>query len=180
MAPLPEPLHALLLPYPTQGHMTPMMQLAKNLACKGLTVTFVTTHHRHHQLIKAQSHSDQVDPIYQNAHSLDLDIRTAQISDGLPLDFDRSAGFLDFMLSVDNMGVELEKLTHNLGKTGPRISCVIADTMLFWSLQVTKKFGLPWISFWTQPTIVYSIYYHAHLLEAQGYFHYKGSGMLSA
>jgi hypothetical protein len=157
-----------------------MMQFAKNLASKGLTVTFVTTHHRHSQIIKARSQSDQVDPIHQDAHNLDLDIRSAQISDGLPLDFDRSAGFSDFMQAVDNMGGELERLIHNLNKTGPPISCVIADTMLFWSLEVSKKLGIPWISFWTQPSVVYSIYYHAHLVEAQRHSHYKGSGKLSA
>nr|ACN39827.1 unknown [Picea sitchensis] len=176
MAHHPEPLHALLFPYPTQGHMTPMMQFAKNLASKGLTVTFVTTHHTHRQIIKARSQSDQVDPIHQDAHNLDLDIRSAQISDGLPLDFDRSAGFSDFIQAVDNMGGELERLIHNLNKTGPPISCVIVDTMLFWSLEVSKKLGIPWISFWTQPTFVYSIYYYAHLVEAQRRSHYKGSG----
>jgi hypothetical protein len=69
------------------------------------------------------------------------------------------------MRSVDNMGGELEQFLHNLNKTGPAISCVIADTMLFWSFQITKKFAIPWISFWTQPTFLYSIFYHAHLLE---------------
>jgi len=176
MAHNPEPLHALLIPYPTQGHITPMMQFAKNLASKGLTVTFVTTHHRHRQIIKAHSQSDQVDPIHQDAHNLDVDIRSAQISDGLPLEFDRTAGASDFMHSVDNMGEELERLIHNLNQTGPPISCVIADTMLFWSLEVSNKLGIPWISFWTQATVVYSIYYHAHLLEAQRHSHYKGSG----
>jgi len=175
----PRPFHALVIPYPTQGHITPMMQFAKKLASKGLTVTFVTTHYRHHQIMKAHSHTDQVDPIHQDAQNLGLDIRSAQISDGLPLDCDRSAKFYDFMRSVDNMGGELEQLILDLNRTGPAISCVIADTLLFWSLEVTKRFGIPWISFWTQPTVVYSIYYHAHLLEADRHSIYTGAGNLS-
>lgn len=169
-----ELLHALVIPHPTQGHMNPMMQFAKNLASKGLIVTFVTTHHTQQQIIKAHSQTDQVDPI--DAHNMDGDIRSAQISDGLPLDFDRSAGFSEFMRSVEKMGGELERLIHDLNETGPPVSCVIADTMLFWSLQVTKKFGIPWISFWTQPTVVYSIFYHSHLVEAQRQSHDKASG----
>jgi hypothetical protein len=79
------------------------------------------------------------------------------------------------MRSVDNMGGELEQLLHKLNKTGPAISCVIADTLLFWSFEVTKKFAIPWISFWTQPTFLYSIYYHVHLLEDLRYSHYEGT-----
>lgn len=164
-------LHALVIPYPTQGHITPMMQFAKKLASKGLTVTFVNTHYRHRQIIEAHSHStDQVDSIHQN---LGLDIRFAQISDGLPLEYDRSAKFYEFMRSVDNMGGELEKLILSLNQTGPPISCVIADTLLFWSLHVTQRFGIPWVSFWTQPTVIYAIYYHAHLLQADRHSLYK-------
>ena len=92
MAQNPEPLHALVIPYPTQGHMTPMMQFARNLASRGLIVTFVTTHHTHHQITESHSHSDQADQTHQDAQSLDLDIRSAQISDGLPFYFDRSTG----------------------------------------------------------------------------------------
>jgi len=165
--------HALVIPYPTQGHITPMMQFAKKLASTGLTVTFVTTHHAYAQITKAHSEDSRVQ---LEAPDLILDIRSAQISDGLPLDFDRSAKFFDFMRSVDNMGEELEQVIHKLNNTGPPVSCVIADTALFWSLDVTKKFGIPWISFWTQPTTIYSIYYHAHLLESHPHSLYKGSG----
>eukprot|EP00253_Pinus_taeda_P028533 PITA_28533 len=168
-APMSSPLHALVLPYPTQGHITPMKQFAKNLASRSLTVTFVTTHHTHARITQADS-------AVKEARNPSIHIRSAQISDGLPLDFDRSANFLEFMCSVDNMGAELEQLIQNLNKTGHPISCVIADSLLFWSLDVTKKFGIPWISFWTQLTSVYSIYYHAHLLEDHHQSLHEGSG----
>eukprot|EP00253_Pinus_taeda_P013562 PITA_13562 len=176
MARNPEPLHALVFPYPTQGHITPMMQFARKLASKGVRVTFVTTHHIHQQITKAHTHSaEQEDPIQQEARNLGLDIRSAQISDGLPLDFDRSTRMNDFFRSVDNTGGELEQLLHSLNKTGPAISCAIADTILPSSFEVTKKFGIPWISFCTQPTFLYSIYYHLHLLEDLCYSLSQGS-----
>jgi len=141
----------------------------------------LTTHHRHQQITKAHTLSaEQDDPIEQEARKLGLDIRSAQISDGLPLDFDRSARFNDFMRSVDNMGGELEQLLHNLNKTGPAVSCVIADTILPWSFEIAKKLGIPWISFWTQPTVLYSIYYHAHLLEDLRHSLCEGTGKVSA
>eukprot|EP00253_Pinus_taeda_P035026 PITA_35026 len=166
MARNPESLHALLFPYPAQGHINPMMHLAKKLASKGVTVTFVNTHHRHQRITKANNHSAKQDyPLENEALNVGLDIRSVQISDGLPLDFDRAARLIDFMRSVDNMAGELERLLQNLNKTGPAISCVIADSSLPWSCEVTKKLGVPWILFWTQPTFLYSIHYHAHLLE---------------
>ena len=35
--------HILVLPYPIQGHINPMLQFSKRLASKGPRVTFVTT-----------------------------------------------------------------------------------------------------------------------------------------
>jgi len=172
-------LHALVIPLPLQSHIIPMMHLAEKLSSAGLIVTFVTTHHTHSQITKAHSNSNsnrstEVDPIHLRARNLGLDIRSAQISDGLPFNFDRSGRFLDHMRSMENMGEELKNLIQSLNKTGIPISCVIADPILYWSLDVTKKFGIPWISFWTQSTIVYSIYYHVHLLEA----HNRGTGKI--
>uniref|UniRef100_A0A0C9RVP3 Glycosyltransferase n=1 Tax=Wollemia nobilis TaxID=56998 RepID=A0A0C9RVP3_9CONI len=169
-----QPLHALVIPYPTQGHVTPMMQFAKKLASNGLIVTFVTTHHRHAQITKA--HSSTEDSVLLEARNRGLDIRSALISDGLPLDFDRSGKFYDFMQSVDNMGEALEELISDLNEKEPPISCVIADAFLFWSLDVTRRFGIPWISFWTQPVAVYSIYYHFHLLKSHGHYPPSGPG----
>ncbi|XP_059077370.1 UDP-glycosyltransferase 86A1-like isoform X1 [Cryptomeria japonica] len=172
-----KPLHAMVIPYPTQGHVTPMMQLSKTLAAKGLIVTFVTTYHRHAEITQANSCSS--DPVLLEANKLGLDIRSAQISDGLPLNFDRSLKFYDFRRSVDNMGEALEELMNDLNKKEPPISCVIADTFLFWSLDVTKRFGIPWISFWTQPVAVYSIYHNFHLLRSHGHYPPKGIAFLA-
>jgi len=80
-----------------------------------------------------------------------------------------------FFRSVDNIGGELEQLLHSLNKAVPVVSCVIADTILPSSFEVTKKLGIPWISFWTQPTFLFSIYYHLHLLEDLCYSLDEGS-----
>ena len=37
------PLHALLFPFPLQGHIKPFMNLAKVLSARGLYITFVNT-----------------------------------------------------------------------------------------------------------------------------------------
>jgi pathogen-inducible salicylic acid glucosyltransferase len=35
--------HVLMVPYPSQGHLNPMLQFSKRLSTKGVKVTMVTT-----------------------------------------------------------------------------------------------------------------------------------------
>ena len=46
--------HAVCVPFPAQGHVTPMMKLAKVLYCKGFHVTFVNTEYNHRRLIRSR------------------------------------------------------------------------------------------------------------------------------
>ncbi|CAH2079122.1 unnamed protein product, partial [Thlaspi arvense] len=41
----PSLTHVMLVPFPGQGHINPLLRLGKLIASKGLLVTFVTTHH---------------------------------------------------------------------------------------------------------------------------------------
>jgi hypothetical protein len=78
------PLHVVAVPLPVQGHITPMFNFAKKLAAKGVIVTFVNTEACYANLTKAYNGEDPV----SHAQSLGLDIRSAQVSDGFPLEFD--------------------------------------------------------------------------------------------
>ncbi|KAL5556091.1 hypothetical protein UlMin_038327 [Ulmus minor] len=46
--------HAVCVPFPAQGHVNPMMQLAKLLHAKGFHVTFVNTEFNHKRLIRSR------------------------------------------------------------------------------------------------------------------------------
>ncbi|CAN6371821.1 unnamed protein product [Urochloa humidicola] len=45
--------HALLLPYPAQGHVIPFMELAHRLLDSGFAVTFVNTEFNHRHVVGA-------------------------------------------------------------------------------------------------------------------------------
>eukprot|EP01018_Ginkgo_biloba_P005998 Gb_26148 [translate_table: standard] len=157
--------HALVVPHPVQGHINPMIVLSQILASKGIVVTFVNTHDTHTRITKSAAGSKEI------SFSQAPGIRIAQISDGLPLDFDRSANFDEFVRSVDNMGSALEDLIHDLNmKAEPPISCVIADSFLPWTLDVAKKFNLPWVFFWTQSIASYVLYNHLPHIISNGHF----------
>ncbi|KAI6692096.1 hypothetical protein NL676_019806 [Syzygium grande] len=46
--------HAVCVPYPAQGHVNPMMQLAKLLHARGVFVTFVNTEFNHRRLLRSK------------------------------------------------------------------------------------------------------------------------------
>ena len=71
--------HVMVLPFPAQGHVTPLMELSHRLVDHGFQVTFVCTEPIHKLLL---------DALQQNAHSGRGDealdgIRLVSIPDGL-------------------------------------------------------------------------------------------------
>ncbi|WOL06221.1 UDP-glycosyltransferase 86A2-like [Canna indica] len=165
--------HALLVPEPAHGHFTPAAKLAINLAAKGFTVTFVNTEAFHRQLT-ASGHPDDV---FAAAHSEGLDIRYETVSDGLPLSFDRSLlpdQFLDALCHL--LPCHVEELMRKLLLGDPPIQVLIADTFFLWPSTLAEKFGVPYVSFWTQPALVFSLYHHMPLLVGNGHWGYPNEG----
>ncbi|MFQ6633213.1 hypothetical protein Gotur_010478 [Gossypium turneri] len=45
--------HAVVIPYPTQGHVIPLMELSQNLAKQGIKINFVNTMFNHKRVLDA-------------------------------------------------------------------------------------------------------------------------------
>ncbi|XP_038902249.1 UDP-glycosyltransferase 86A2-like [Benincasa hispida] len=66
---------------------------------------------------------------------------------------------------------ELEKIVRTASDGGgPAVSCLIADTFFVWPSKVAKKFDLLYVSFWTEPALVFTLYYHLNLLRKNRHF----------
>eukprot|EP01018_Ginkgo_biloba_P021253 Gb_33844 [translate_table: standard] len=68
--------HVLVVPYSTTGHTNPLFQFAKNLASRGLIVTFVSLNFDHPKILQAK------DSILR----LGFDVRLESIPDEIPRD----------------------------------------------------------------------------------------------
>ncbi|KAL5763976.1 hypothetical protein ACOSQ2_016570 [Xanthoceras sorbifolium] len=162
--------HAIFIPYPLQGHVIPTVQLAIKLASQGFTITFINTHSVHHQ--KAKAHPDIGTDIFAKVRASEgLDIRYMTISDGLPVGFDRSLNHDQFMAALLHVfSAHVEEAVAQIVGSGEKVTCLIADTFFVWPSKIARKFGLLYVSFWTEPALVFSLYYHLDLLRTHGHF----------
>ncbi|KAH7842154.1 hypothetical protein Vadar_002095 [Vaccinium darrowii] len=162
--------HAIVIAYPLQGHVIPVVHLAIKLATKGFIITFINTQSVHHQISKSQAIAG--DDIFAEARKSGLDIRYTTVTDGLPLGLDRSLNhdqFMECLLHVFSAHVD-ELVGDIVLRSDPPVTCLIADTFFVWPSTIAEKYKLVNVSFWTEPALVLTLYYHLDLLRENGHF----------
>lgn len=159
--------HALFVAIPFQGHFTPSANLAVLLAARGFIVTFVTTEAFHHQLLASSGAGADV---FAGARSRGLDIRHQLVSDGRlqsPTTDERPLRSLSYAL-LHLMSPHVEQLMIKLSAGGgagdPPVDVLVADSYFVWPSTLAKRFGIPYVSFWTEPALVFALFYHLPLL----------------
>jgi len=138
-------VHVSAIPYPAQGHISPLIQFSKRLVSKGIKTTFATTHYTV-QSITAPNVS--VEPI----------------SDG----FDES-GFTQannvelFLTSFKTNGSKtLSNLIQKYQNTSTPITCIVYDSFLPWALDVAKQHEIYGAAFFTNSAAVCNIFCRIH------------------
>ncbi|MBA0824536.1 hypothetical protein Goarm_021201 [Gossypium armourianum] len=136
--------HAVCIPYPSQGHVSPMMQLAKLLQSRGFFITFVNTEFNHRRLIRSKG-ADFVKGL--------PDFRFETIPDGLPPS-DRDAT-QDVRALCDStrkncLAPFLELLAKlNSSSHVPSVTCIVSDGVMSFAIKAAQVFGIPEVQFWT-------------------------------
>lgn len=152
--------HILTLPYPSQGHINPLLHLSKRLASKGAKATLVTT------LFISKSFTSCTAP------TLDSPVEFDAISDGFDDGgFTQADNIESYLFHLQVAGSKsLAELILRHKNSGHPIDCIIYDAFLPWALDVAKAFGLRCAAFFTQPCSVNYIYYLTYngLLDAHG------------
>ncbi|XP_047335357.1 UDP-glycosyltransferase 86A1-like [Impatiens glandulifera] len=171
-----EKIHAIMIPYPLQGHVIPFVNLAIKLAANySFTITFINTQSVHHQ-ISINNSGTGSDDIFAGARESGLDIRYRTISDGFPLSFNRSLNHDQFMegilhvfsAHVDEIVGEIVQLSEK--ENCLPVNCLIVDTFFVWPSIIADKYDLVNVSFWTEPALVLTLYYHLDLLKQNSHF----------
>ena len=161
--------HVVCIPYPAQGHVNPMLKLAKLLYFKGFHVTFVNTEFNHRRLLKSRG-----------PNSLDglLSFRFETIPDGLPpSDMDATQDIPSLCESTSKKCLApfrelLFKL--NCSQDVPPVTAIVSDGVMSFTLEAAKELGVPEVIFWTTSACGFLAYLHYLQLVKQGIVPLKG------
>ncbi|EOA30556.1 hypothetical protein CARUB_v10013680mg [Capsella rubella] len=125
--------HVVVIPYPAQGHVLPLLSFSGYLAKQGILTTFVNTEFNHNCIINSLSNSSHV------ADGINL----VSVSDGLedsPEERNIPGKLSESVLRF--MPTKVEELIERMIAGGTIISCVVADQSLGWAIGVAVKFGI--------------------------------------
>ncbi|CAN0853396.1 7-deoxyloganetin glucosyltransferase [Linum grandiflorum] len=168
----PQKPHAVCVPFPAQGHINPMLQLAKLLYSQGFYVTFVNTEYNHRRLLKSRGDAF--------LDSLPSGFDFQSIPDGLggEEEGDATQDIPSLWDSTSkNCLVPFRELVSKLNETdaGPPVSCIVSDGVMAFTLEVAKELGIPEALFWTPSGCGVLAYVNYHVLAEKGLVPLKDS-----
>uniref|UniRef100_A0A0D9VXQ6 Glycosyltransferase n=1 Tax=Leersia perrieri TaxID=77586 RepID=A0A0D9VXQ6_9ORYZ len=145
------PAHVLVVPYPSQGHMNPMVQFARKLASKdGVAGTVVTT-----RFIARTTAGGRLDA--------GPGVRVEAISDGHDEGGVESAASLEaYLATLDAAGAASLAALVAAEASASSFTCVVYDTFAPWAGRVAREAGLPAVAFSTQSCAVSAVYHYVH------------------
>uniref|UniRef100_A0A5B7CCJ8 Glycosyltransferase n=1 Tax=Davidia involucrata TaxID=16924 RepID=A0A5B7CCJ8_DAVIN len=133
----------IMVPYPAQGHVTPMLKLASAFLKRGLEPVVVTPEFIHRRIAPKL---------------MDQRISCMSIPDGLeeagrPRDF-----FTIEMAMENNMPLHLERLVLELLGDGQQlIICMVVDLLASWAINVANRCGVQVAGFWPVMLAAYQL-----------------------
>ncbi|PON74705.1 UDP-glucuronosyl/UDP-glucosyltransferase [Parasponia andersonii] len=153
---LETPFHVLLVSFPAQGHVNPLLRLGKRLAAKGLLVTFSTTEIFGREMSKASNDiTDQPTPVGDGF------IRFEFFNDGIPEDHPQRPSLDFFFPQLELAGREsLPELIKKQSDEGRPVSCLVNNPFIPWVCDVAEELGIPCATLWIQSCALFASFYH--------------------
>ncbi|XP_062219423.1 7-deoxyloganetin glucosyltransferase-like [Phragmites australis] len=169
--PAGEKPHAVCLPFPAQGHITPMLKLAKILHSRGFHVTFVNTEYNHRRLVRTRG---------AGAVTGLTGFSFATIPDGLPAsDADATQDPASISYATKhNCPPHFKTLLAELDGA-PAVTCVVADNLMSFSVDAARDLGVPCALFWTASACGYMGYRNFRPLIDRGIIPLKDEEQLT-
>lgn len=131
----------LMVPYPAQGHVTPMHKLASILTSRGFEPIVITPEFIHNQI------TSSMDP--------QSEISCMSIPDGL--EKNEPKDFFAIEKVIENiMPIHLERLINKINEDG-RVACVVVDLLASSAIGVACRCGVPAAGFWPAMLATYCL-----------------------
>ncbi|KAG2306580.1 hypothetical protein Bca52824_026328 [Brassica carinata] len=121
----------IFIPYPAQGHVTPMLHLASAFLSRGFSPVVMTPESIHRRISTINE---------------DLGITFLALSDGQGRLDAPPSDFFCIEKSMENiMPSQLERF---LLEEDPGVACVVVDLLASWAIRVADRCGVPVAGFW--------------------------------
>ncbi|KAI4374528.1 hypothetical protein MLD38_012511 [Melastoma candidum] len=133
--------HVLAMPFPAQGHVTPLLKLAHLIAEHGVKVTFINSIVIQDKLMSARPE------LFEDQSQL----RFVALPDGMDSDEDRkdaNTWVERYAAAVSPRLQELIKKINDPDGDDEKIDCVIGDVTAGWALEVAVSLGIAAVGFW--------------------------------
>ncbi|KAF3445089.1 hypothetical protein FNV43_RR14782 [Rhamnella rubrinervis] len=129
----------ILVPYPAQGHVTPMLKLATTFLTRGFQPVMVTQEAVHRQVMSR----------------MDCNILCMPIPDGA--DEQKPQDFFAIEAAMENnMPGHLERLVGEVEEEG-EVVCMVVDLLASWAIGVANRRGIPAAGFWPAMLATYRL-----------------------
>ncbi|RHN46599.1 putative soyasapogenol B glucuronide galactosyltransferase [Medicago truncatula] len=148
-------LHVVFLPYPSAGHMNPMIDTARVFAMHGVNVTIIATH------ANASTFQKSIDSDFNSGYSIKthlIQFPSAQV--GLPdgveniKDSTSSEMYLKITRGVRMLQDSIEVLFKEL-----QPDCIVTDMKYPWTVESAAKLNIPRIHFYSSSYFSYCAIY---------------------
>ncbi|KAB1213509.1 Anthocyanidin 3-O-glucoside 5-O-glucosyltransferase [Morella rubra] len=135
----------LLVTFPAQGHINPVLQFAKRLICLGAHVTIATSHYAHRRMKSPAPDG----------------LSFATFSDGYDDGFKSGDDVEHYISELRRRGSEaLADLIVSRANAGRPFTCIVYSLLLPWVAVVARELHQPSALLWIQPATVLDIYYY--------------------
>jgi len=152
-------IHVLMVSYPGQGHINPLLRLAKFLAAKGFFVTFSTAEIVGKLMRTANNIShESVTPVGEGFLKFDF-FEEGGMTDG-DGDGSKMKTLSDFIAQIEHCGRQyVSRVIKEHAEAHHPISCIINNPFVPWVSDVAAEHGIPSAMLWVQSAAVFTAYY---------------------
>ncbi|KAL5834326.1 hypothetical protein ACOSQ4_013823 [Xanthoceras sorbifolium] len=134
--------HLLVIPFPAHGHITPLLELSQCLALKHgiFKITFVYPEHYHQVVTQALATEE----------GITNRIRLFSVADGLKSSSQENTSDHLWKMIDDgfvSMPEKVKELIEQVNATDDKITCILADQILGWPMEIAKEKGIQGATF---------------------------------